>query len=126
MAKTTKAHFEYFQKCVQTWMNKLHVAGWQVYFDHADLGSNFANVAINYDGRVVTFTFCTEWRPTDIRPLRYAEINMTALHEVVHVLIAPLRCLAVLRFASEGEIDVTVEDLTVRLVDILSDVYIKP
>jgi len=96
-------------------MDKLHIAGWQVYFDHDDIGTTFANVAINYQGRVVTFTLCDDWKPTDIRPLNKTELRKTALHEVVHLLIAPVRCIGVERFITEDEFDTAVEDLTVRL-----------
>lgn len=119
MAATTERHFAWFKQCVEKWMAKLHIAGWSVYFKHSDLEDSFAQVTLNSGGRVVTFRFCKEWRSADIRPLNREEIDATALHEVIHAMLAKIRMLAVARFTSEEEIDNEIEELTVRLENII-------
>lgn len=117
--KTSKEHFELFKQATFSWCKFLGISDWELYFKHENLEKDFSNVALNYRGKVATFTLSTEW-PEDLEMLTEAAMERTARHEVIHLFLAPLWCLACDRFASQAEIDTAEETLVRRLEKITS------
>lgn len=111
--KTTKAHFEYFQKRVRYWYKRYNLNGWQLYFGHEDIGNNYARVAVNMIGRVATFYLTPQWAHQDLFPLKKVSIDGCARHEVIHLIVGPLGALMNARFVTQDEA-ITSEETVIR------------
>ncbi len=118
---TTEEHFGIFKSRVLYWIERLALKGWQVGFAHEELTGVYAQVATDYRERCVLFTFSTDWDDGGMRPLDDAGIDATAKHEVVHVLVTPLRCLAQQRFTSKDELFTAEEELVRRIQELVPD-----
>lgn len=117
--KTTEEHFELFKTAVEEWCRRLHIDGWHIYFAHDELDGNYAQVATSATNRVATITLSTVW--DDLYKPTLETIDETAKHEVVHILLAPLRELALNRFATEDQIEAAEEELSRRIDQLIEE-----
>lgn len=120
MRKTTEKHFEYFQERFRYWCDYLGVKGWSIYFEHKSYDNAYATMLINYSGRAATVGLNTEW--PEPRLLNQQTLDRSALHEALHLLIAPVEDLACLRYITESSLDIAVEEL----VNSLTSALIEP
>lgn len=86
--KTTKADFELFKTCANEFIEQLGLRDWSIHFDHCDVDGSYALTTSNTGGRVATIQLGKYW--DDLRPKTDGAIRRLALHEVCHVLLAPL------------------------------------
>jgi hypothetical protein len=101
--KTTKKQFELFKHECQRLIERWGLHGWRVEFVHdKDDTDERASIGINLTGKAITFYFPVNWadevKPTD------EIIIKSARHEVIHLITARLRTLAIQRFTSSDEI----------------------
>lgn len=115
--KTTKYDFEVFKEAATKWQYVLGLTNWHLFFDYARLDDAYANTAWNLDGTVATLTFSTYW--DDLRPKTEKEIDILALHEVLHVLFAPFVHEAQERYTEGGRIGSIEHDIIRRLEKVL-------
>ena len=114
--KTTKQQFETFQKYIYYWQKELGLIDWHIYVFHKKIGDRFADTASSCEGRGATVRFNTSWddrAPTD------KELRECALHEVLHILTAPLLNEARSRFADEYTMDAAEHSIVTRLTNLL-------
>lgn len=103
--KTTKADFEYFKERCQHWIQYLSMADWSVHYSHKELENNYAETYWQTSSGVATVALSTYW--DDLRPKTQPEIDRLALHEVLHLVMAPLVSEATYRYATEEAIRAT-------------------
>ena len=121
---TTAAHFELFQKECRKWIDIFGLDEWKIYFLHLDQPDSKRLAACNYVGLtfVATFILNKDWKHD--APNNNL-VKMVARHEVVHLLIAPLNCLATSRYVTEDEVDNAVERLVHKIEAIMDKVKVK-
>ena len=98
--KTTKKDFEYFKKRCEYWRQKFQMGNWDFGFHHEKLEKSKAEYNTNGGGRLATIWLSTEWNQHPSKE----EIDKTAFHEVVEILLCELRSLASAYF-SELEVN---------------------
>lgn len=87
--KTTKKHFEIFQKEAEYWIQKFGLLDWQIYFLwEVEDENNKAECESNPSAMNATLFLTKEWPA--VETLNEAEIRRNAFHEVCHVLLAPM------------------------------------
>lgn len=112
--KTTKRDFEFFRvECIK-WQENLGLINWAFHFKHTHTKDAYATTAWKTQDRMAVIRFCTSW--DDTRPKNDVELKRLALHEVLHVLLAPLISEAQWRYTSEDAID-TAEHAIVRTLE---------
>lgn len=118
--KTTKAQFEVFKKAGEGWQQRLGLMDWEIYFMHGDCGEAYGQTCCSTNDRVATITLTKDsW--DDLHPLNEDTLHQVALHEVLHVLFAPMYAAAEKRFASRDEIDSAEHSIIRHLERIISD-----
>lgn len=89
--KTTKAHFSTFVAMSKSWAEKLGLHDWSLHYYHGgELSADEALAYCNHDatGRVASITLNGEW-PEHV-PVTKEQLDMTAFHELCHVLLSEL------------------------------------
>jgi len=100
MKQVTKAQFDYFCRRVRFWLRKFGTTDWTVYYVfEEELTDCNAEIRYDYDGRSATFAL-----PTMLDDTTRSSLDESALHEVVHLVIAPLQAVAERRYLSRDEI----------------------
>ena len=113
--KTTKKDLELFKTYVEKYMALLGLTEWSTHFIHEYLDNDsYAQTYWRHSTGLCTFQFSTSW--DNLRPKTESEIERLALHEVLHVLIAPLTAEAESRYTDQNSID-TAEHLIVRRLE---------
>lgn len=116
--KTTKADFELFQGYCEGALTKLGLIEWTVFYDHAKTEGAYASTAWKLSGMTARITLCTDW--DELRPKGVTELKKLALHEVMHILMAPLVAEAEDRYANETAIQTAEHSIIRRLENILT------
>jgi len=87
--------FIFFQNKVKFWIKRLGLTDWQVYFEFEKLEENdFAQIKWNYKGSKATMYLNQEWRNVPKFLNKEHQLEQTALHEVLHLLLARLNAWA--------------------------------
>lgn len=100
--RTTKEDFQYFKTCCLDWQNKLSIKNWSLYFEHTKVEGCYAKTAWSTSEMAATVQLATSW--DNLRPKTKEELNKLALHEVLHVLLAPLLSEAEYRYTTQDAI----------------------
>ncbi len=83
--KTTKKHFEIFKKEMLKWVNILGLTDWEWFFIHKSITEDAqASVRYNREGRLATVALEPYW----YIPVKTRELQRTAFHETIEVLLA--------------------------------------
>lgn len=118
MIKVTKAQFELFKKECKKWIDRFELNNWDVYFVNTALDdSTIARTKTNIDTYDATIALNLKW--SEELPLNREQLIKTAEHEILHVLIARLDCLAHSRYAKKDELDSANEELVQKLSHII-------
>lgn len=117
--RTTRKHFEIFEAAVRKWRERLRITGWQVYITHEDVDNAYAQIHTDYPLRSATVTLSKNW--DHILKLTAKNLEETARHEMVHLLTAPLRLLALTRCVSVDEIEGVEEALVCSIEALIED-----
>lgn len=118
MAQLTKADFDVFRKECQRLISIFGLQEWSDYYEFGALEDCYAQVRMNYEGRVATLALNKEWPEDNRRPSR-DELKKTALHEVLHILIYPIRANGGKRYIVEGTMNEIEEGTVNRLCRVL-------
>lgn len=111
--KTTKRDFELFKDNFIKWQHKLGIIDWSLHFTHELVEGDYARTYYVLSGAVATVHLSTEW--DDMRPKNDETIDRLALHETLHLLIAPLVAEAGARYTNQEAIDVAEHSIIRRL-----------
>lgn len=117
--RTTKKDFETFKTSFNKYLGILGVTDWSVHFDHDLADGAYARSYYKLSDGICTIVFSTEW--DDMRPKTIDEIDRLALHECLHILLAPLVAEAGERYTNQLAID-TAEHLIIRRLEKLAPV----
>lgn len=105
--------FKLFQKYFKDYQLKFGLTGYQVYFKQVELADYFAKITFDVSEAVVTVSYDRGKHRSK------KDIKRSARHEAIHLLIARLESNANYRFSTSGEIHEAVEELTVKLEDLI-------
>lgn len=100
--KTTKKDFNFFVECHKKWCDKLGVKEWSIHYDHDDTRGAYAKTYWKLSEAVSTVVLGHEWN--DLRKKTNDEIDKLALHECLHLVLAPLVAEAESRYTYEDMI----------------------
>lgn len=117
MTKTTKAHFDKFKSYILYWQRELGLDDWHIYVYHKKLEDAFANTTASTEGRGATINLSTTWSGRDISD---EELKQCALHEVLHIVTAPLVNEARARFADSYSLDAAEHSIVTRLTNYIT------
>jgi len=115
--RTSKADFEKFKGYCLKWQRELGLDDWHIYVFHKPIKDSFADTATSVSGRGATIQFNTTWHD---RPLSDKEIEECALHEVMHIVTAPLINEARARFADEYSMEAAEHAIVTRLTNYIT------
>lgn len=115
--KTTKQDFINFQRYAKEWQQQLGLLEWSLYFEHADIADVYARTSWSTNDMLATIQLARNW--DDMRLKTDAEIRSLALHEILHVLMAPLVSQAEWRYASKDGVDSAEHSIVRRLENVL-------
>lgn len=122
--KTTRKDFEEFKRNCLKWQNKLGITNWSIYFEHCPAKGTYAKTHWNTVQMAATIQFATYWDST--RPKNSYEIDKLALHEVVHVLLAPLVSEAEYRYTSLDAIESAEHSIVRSLENLILTICLVP
>ena len=102
--KTTKRHFEIFQKEALLWIDRFGLTEWRIDFFHGDNQSfppDSCRAWFDADvgGLVAMIGLAADWGGDKITDKL---LRQSAMHEVLHVLMAQMSWLADYRFPTKG------------------------
>jgi len=90
----SKKDFKKFVKYCEYWKKVLNLLNWKIYYSFSSI-EHLAQVEINYSGRNATITLSTVWEMPDNTLINIEEeLERTALHEILELLLSPLEYLA--------------------------------
>jgi len=88
LSKTSPVDFCLFERRVRLWLIRLGLTDWCIQFRHSKKKTDY-RALVSYDTkeREAVFTLSVCWGTSTIS---HGEINLVALHEVLHLLLADL------------------------------------
>lgn len=114
--KTTNKHFEIFKKEVKKWMNEFKIGGWEVYFKiNEEDKESLSGCSWNLKGKVCTFELNRNWPEGD--KVDNNNIKKSALHEVLHLVIAKITTMAVRRYVNRDQVEEAEEEAVNTLIN---------
>ncbi len=120
--KKDKIIFQKFVKIAKEYIECFGIKDWKIIFEQKKLDSDtFASTSTLLSARIATITFCESW-PVDIDGLpTEKKIRNTAIHEVLHVVLAPLTNLLIHRDRkiTYDEIEIAEHGIVQRLLSFL-------
>lgn len=114
--KVTKEQFKKFEDYCYEWQKELGLTDWHIYVFNDDLEDVFANCATSTCDRAARITLNTKWNDREITD---KNLRSCALHEVLHIVTAPLLNEAKARYADEYSMDAAEHSVVVRIANIL-------
>jgi len=111
--KTTAKDFEKFKGYCRGWIEFLGMKDYLFTYHHKSIAKHAASVRANSLARSAAVTLMKDWGVDAV--VTDEELNRTALHEVLHVLLNHLVELGLARFGNRDEIDAVEEAAVVRL-----------
>lgn len=112
--KTTKKDFELFKSFCDGHIKRLGLVEWSVHYNHGYIDGSYAETGYKLSGGVATITLSKHW--DDLRPKTDEHINRLALHEVLHIVMAPLFAEAGERYTNQMALE-TAEHLIIRRLE---------
>jgi len=97
--KLTNKDFEYFKNKCGYWQNKLSLNTWEIDYYFTSEEGNMAECSTNYEGRKASIGLAKKWQTS----ISKKELDRTALHEILELLLAPLMSLAQARVWSQDD-----------------------
>jgi hypothetical protein len=80
---------KHFDECMAAWQLRLNLSDWRIERAAGLAKGAMASVAINYGARLASY-HTGDWKGNPVTP---EDISVTALHEMLHVLLAEMLCL---------------------------------
>lgn len=100
--KLKKTHFEQFKKHCNYYIKKYELNDWNVVYEFKKLEDTYAESKYSFDSHGATITLANEWG--DDMPFSQEELKSTAKHEVLHLFLGNLTCLAYARYTSAKDL----------------------
>lgn len=100
--KTTAAHFKIFKAAVAAAIERLGLTDWDVRLQHDDAPNALAVVRCDVANRMASVTLARDWG-TD--PITKEMLIRTAVHEMLHVVLAELMDMGCSRGATKDAFD---------------------
>lgn len=113
MNKTTKQDYKYFKSRVLHWQKELGQVDWAIHFKHEKLNGMFAETRMANDSHVAVVSLSSNWEDDVVSD---EQLNRTAFHEVLHVVMSDLVSEAKARYAVEYDID-RAEHAVIRILE---------
>jgi len=107
--------FTAFRKYFQEYRKLFGLTGYKIYFKYEPLDS-FASIVINRKQMVATVRLNSQLEKED---KLFKDIKLSAKHEALHLLVGRLEGNARYRYSSENEIYEAVEELVVKLGELI-------
>ncbi len=117
--KTTTKDFKVFMDECERLVVLLGLRSYEVRYIHMKLDNARATASIDYNAGLAQVKFGLDWDDKAGSPICVDAIKSAARHEIAHVLIGRLHCIAGSRFVSENEITEAVEEIANRLEGVL-------
>ena len=95
------------------WQDTFSLRDWRIYFVHKRLNGAYAQTKWSTDSMLATITLSSYW--DDMQPISDIELERIALHEIMHVLFAPLVSEAEYRYATHDNIEIAEHAIVRRL-----------
>lgn len=111
--KTTKQDYKYFKERVLYWQKELGQVNWAIHFKHEQLDDNFAETRMGNSSHVAVVALSTDWVDDAVSN---EQLNRTAFHEVLHLVLNDLVTEAKARYATEYDID-RAEHAAIRILE---------
>lgn len=87
MTPLTQEHRDTFESSLAYWQGELNLRDWRVHLKRKPTGRKvLADVEIDWEAAMAKVSLPKVW-PIEVTP---AELDSTALHELLHVMLAPL------------------------------------
>lgn len=118
--KLTQKHYELFKSYCLEYQKKFDLMGWNIAFQFKKLTESYAKASMDLEASNVTICLTTEWDETVIKVSDY-ELKQIAKHEVLHVLLGRLECLAQYRYVMSRELDAAGHDIIQKLLVLIKD-----
>lgn len=117
--KTTKADFELFKKYGEEWQRTLGLNDWEIYYTHDLLPDCYGRTYYSCNDRVATIVLTKDGWDT-MRPKTSDTLKQVSLHEMLHVLFAPLCDAAETRYTSYKHLEEVEHSIVRHLEKIIS------
>ncbi len=117
--KTTKEDFNVFVKECERLVKKLGLQSYNITYIHTKLNNRRAEVYIDYANGLAVVKLGFDWDDKARSLLSTYELKLAAKHEIGHLLVGRLHCIAMSRYISENEITEAVEEIANRLEGVL-------
>jgi hypothetical protein len=108
--KTSKADFEYFKRRYLFHLRELGINNFEIRFMHEDADEAYATTLPSTKGMCATVTLSMDWENGDGRKVGRRELDFSARHEVLHLLLCKLSELAGALYA-QGIVDGAEEEI---------------
>jgi len=116
--KTTVKEFKFFQQCCHNIITKLGLTEWSIYYDMITLKDCYASCDIDADNLNVTINLSKYHHGEEDDSKIF--LKKTAIHEVIHILLAKLTKLAGNRYITEKEL-LSEEESIVNILEKIID-----
>jgi hypothetical protein len=100
--RLTPGDFVFFKSCCQKYLKLFGLSSWKIYYLFGELKDDFGQCRSSANGRVVTLVLSKDYSIEE-KINKRQQIQETALHEVLELLLAPLERLAMERTWSVDE-----------------------
>jgi len=91
---------------------------WVVYFKHSEVEDSYARTSWDSNDRVATIEFSSTW--DEMRNLSSEQLDKLALHEILHIVMAPLCSEAEYRYSTQEDIKNAEHSIVRRLENVIS------
>jgi hypothetical protein len=115
----TKKHIEYFKKRIFYYQKKFNLQDWEIAIKTKKSDTRFLNA---YKDSEWFNNVCTVWLLTDYRLDSqgiYKDLDKTARHEMIHLILDKLAALAYKRSSTEDDIHTELEVVVRKITNLL-------
>ena len=105
---TTKKDFDLFKRECRRWQKIFGLTGWRLGFEHRELEDNYAELSSNINGRTAVATLNLVYHED-------LDVKISAKHEMLHLLLARMYHLGLVRFVEEAAWSEASEEAVRRL-----------
>lgn len=111
--KTSAKDYRFFKERVTYWQKELGQVDWSIHFRHEPLGDMFAETRMNNEAHVAVVVLAKDWEDD---PVTEEQLNRTAFHECLHLVLSDLVSEARARYAVQYDID-RAEHAAIRILE---------
>lgn len=111
--KTSKSDFKIFTLECKKWIDRFGLKEWDFIFEHKKLKDAKAACMPDTINKIAKIILSTNWYPEEVC---IKQLLNSAMHEVLHILMAKYEALAKSRYTTENLLDDEQEDIVRRIV----------